>query len=272
MSFVLKLLAKRPGLPLVHHSGMTRRYFATIKRFYKNTNVLYSDGKYEITLDHRKLKTPSGTPFTVKSEPLAIAVATEWQNQKDNIDRSKMHLTALCSTAIDNPNRLEKNDLVNYLLNYISTDTVLFQSNAEEDLLKLQEQEWDPVIKWFNQRYETNIIKTLDISTPQVSPDDKMNISKYLTSHNIEILHGFIFAVDTLKSIILAFATIDQYLSVERAVHLSRLEEEYQLGYWGRVEWAHDISQQDLQSRLAAATLFIHFNRSENLVKQKLFV
>lgn len=43
------------------------------KRFYKNVSVLNCDGKYEITLDNRKLKTPSGAPFYVTSEPLALA-------------------------------------------------------------------------------------------------------------------------------------------------------------------------------------------------------
>lgn len=57
-----------------------------------------------------------------------MAVASEWDAQKDIIDRSSMHLTALCNTVLDNPNHLEKPDMINYLLNMISTDTVLFHS------------------------------------------------------------------------------------------------------------------------------------------------
>lgn len=63
------------------------------KRFYKQTGVLYAgDGTYEISLDNRKLKTPHGTPLVVRSEALAIALAAEWDLQKDTIDRSNMHL------------------------------------------------------------------------------------------------------------------------------------------------------------------------------------
>lgn len=83
---------------------------------------------------------------------------------------------------------------------------------------------------------------------------------------------GFVFAVDTLKSIILAFAAIDQRISVEKAVSLARLEEEYQLKFWGRVEWAHDLAQQELQARLAASVLFVHLNRSEHFIKEKMLV
>lgn len=34
----------------------------------------------------------------------------------------------LCNTVIDNPNNLQRVDLVNYLMNYVPTDTILFQS------------------------------------------------------------------------------------------------------------------------------------------------
>lgn len=242
----------------------------TRKRFYKSTNVLSSDGVFEVTLDQRKLKTPNGKPFAVKSEPLAIAVATEWDSQKDVIVPASMHLTALCNTSLDNPNRLTKPDMVNYLLNFLPTDTVLFHSQEKSDLIELQKAEWDPVIQWFNQRYETNLQKTLDISPPPLSDSDRMKVSKYLLSNSEETLHGFVFAVDTLKSIVLACATIDRFINVEKAVYLARLEEEYQLTFWSRVHWSHDLSQQELQARLAASVLFIHFNRAEHAKKEKL--
>lgn len=35
--------------------------------------------------------------------------------------------TSLCSTAIDNPNHLTKEDIVNHILNFLPTDTILFQ-------------------------------------------------------------------------------------------------------------------------------------------------
>lgn len=80
------------------------------------------------------------------------------------------------------------------------------------------------------------------------------------------------FAVDTLKSIILTLAVVDRFMTVEKAILLTRLEEEFQLGHWGRVEWAHDLNQQELQARLAAAILFIYFNSvsSKSVVTKKL--
>ncbi|XP_063700500.1 ATP synthase mitochondrial F1 complex assembly factor 2 [Culicoides brevitarsis] len=248
----------------------TRFYAALPKRFYKHTGVLQSNGKFEITLDNKKLKTPNGSVLVVNSEPLALGVASEWDSQKETVDRSSMHLTALVNTAVDNPNKLTKIDIVNYLINYIQTDTVLFHSFEEKPLAELQAAEWTPIIEWFNKEFNADIKHTSDISVPTISQETKMNISNYLNSYDLAALHGFSYAVDTLKSIVLAFACIKQKISVEKAVLLSRLEEEFQMGHWGRVEWAHDLAQQELQARLAAAVLFIYCNSSHHLVKEKL--
>lgn len=65
------------------------------KRFYKKVGILQSNGDYEISLDHRKLKTPNAGLFKVSSEPLALAIAAEWDAQHDVIQRSTMHLVCM---------------------------------------------------------------------------------------------------------------------------------------------------------------------------------
>lgn len=138
-----------------------------------------------------------------------------------------------------------------------------------EDLYKVQCAEWDPVIEWFNERYGTDIQKSCAITQPVISPKTRMSISKHFLSYNDAAMQGLLYAVDTLKSIILALACVDKRISVEKAVELSRLEEEYQLKFWGRVEWAHDVNQQDTQARLAASILFIHFHSNEHIIREK---
>lgn len=59
--------------------------------------MLQSNDNFEISLDQRKLKTPGGKTFFVNSEALAIAVAAEWNAQKEVVDRSSMHLVRLDS-------------------------------------------------------------------------------------------------------------------------------------------------------------------------------
>lgn len=57
--------------------------------------TFFVDGLYEVNLDRRKLKTPGGKLFTVPNEALAIAVATEWDAQRDTLKSYTMHLVRL---------------------------------------------------------------------------------------------------------------------------------------------------------------------------------
>ncbi|XP_058806589.1 ATP synthase mitochondrial F1 complex assembly factor 2 [Phymastichus coffea] len=242
------------------------RHMATVKRFYRKTGILCNGSKYEITLDQRKLKTPLGKVFEITSEPLALAVAHEWDSQPEIINRNIMHLTALCSTVLDNPNKLTKEDIANYIVNFLETDTLLFQSNETEnntdELYKLQENKWDPLIQWFCDRYQIDIVKTKSIDAPKIPQDTKDEIKKYLVSHSHEAIFGFMYGVDTVKSVILTLAASERVINVEEAVALSRLEEDFQISHWGNVEWSHELAKYDLQSRMAAAILFIHLNSS----------
>ena len=79
-----------------------------------------------MTLDSKKLKTPNGAIFSINSEPLALAVAHEWNSQKTEVVMSQMHLTGLCNVSIDNPTNTTKYALVDSVLNFLDTDTILF--------------------------------------------------------------------------------------------------------------------------------------------------
>lgn len=46
---------------------------------------------------------------------------------------SKIYLffqTTLCNTALDNPNKITKTDVANYLLTYLPTDSILYHSSV----------------------------------------------------------------------------------------------------------------------------------------------
>ena len=79
---------------------------------------------YGIYLDHRKLRTPARKLFLVGSEGLAHAVAQEWGAQRQLVQPSLMHLTAICNTVIDNPHNVTREEQVLSLLPYLDSDTV----------------------------------------------------------------------------------------------------------------------------------------------------
>ena len=64
----------------------------SIKKFYKEVHVKQNEKGFSVFLDKRQLKTPSGTPISLHSQLLALALATEWNSQKDFIKLFAMPL------------------------------------------------------------------------------------------------------------------------------------------------------------------------------------
>ncbi|KAM7068338.1 ATP synthase mitochondrial F1 complex assembly factor 2 isoform 4-T4 [Molossus nigricans] len=213
------------------------------KRFYQNVSITQGEGGFEINLDHRKLKTPQAKLFTVPSEALAVAVATEWDSQQDTIKFYTMHLTTLCNTSLDNPTQRNKDQLIRAAVKFLDTDTI-----------------------WFG----VEIGSSTSILGPSIPARTREVLASHLASYSTWALQGIEFVVAQLKSMLLTLGLLDLRLTVEQAVLLSRLEEEYQIQKWGNVEWAHDYELQELRARTAAGTLFVHLCSESTGVKHKL--
>ncbi|XP_032473172.1 ATP synthase mitochondrial F1 complex assembly factor 2 isoform X1 [Phocoena sinus] len=240
------------------------------KRFYQNVSISQGEAGFEINLDHRKLRTPQAKLFTVPSEALAVAVATEWDSQQDTIKTYTMHLTTLCNTSLDNPTQRDKNQLIWAAVKFLDTDTVCCRVEEPETLVELQRNEWDPVIGWAERRYGVKIGSSTSIVGPSIPARTREVLVSHLASYNTWALQGIEFVVSQLKSMVLTLGLIDLHLTVEQAVLLSRLEEAFQIQKWGNVEWAHDYELQDLRARTAAGALFVHLCSESSAVKHKL--
>ncbi|XP_061032239.1 ATP synthase mitochondrial F1 complex assembly factor 2 isoform X2 [Eubalaena glacialis] len=240
------------------------------KRFYQNVSITQGEDGFEINLDHRKLRTPQAKLFTVPSEALAVAVATEWDSQQDTIKAYTMHLTTLCNTSLDNPTQRGKDQLIQAAAKFLDTDTVCYRVEEPETLVELQRNEWDPVIGWAERRYGMKIGSSTSILGPSIPARTREVLVSHLASYNTWALQGIEFVVSQLKSMVLTLGLIDLHLTVEQAVLLSRLEEAFQIQKWGNVEWAHDYEVQDLRARTAAGALFVHLCSESSAVKHKL--
>jgi len=261
------MLMKQKKLNIIYPS--TRNMASDKKRFYKSVSVTQNNGIYEINLDSRKLKTPLGKVFQVPSEALALAVAAEWDAQQSVIQLSTMHLTGLSNTAIDNPSKRTSESVTEGIINFLDTDTICYRLNDPVELKNLQVEQWDPVLEWCNQRYNVRIPCTTSMTLPALPPETKDLFRRHFLSYNFPALTGFYFAVEALKSLVLTLATVNWRVSVEQAVNLSNLEQQFQASTWGSVEWSHDIELQDTRARLAAAVLFIYCHSHSSALKQR---
>lgn len=59
------------------------------------------------------------------------------------------------------------------------------------------------------------------------------------------------------KSLLIGCALFNDFISIEKAVELSRLEEDVQIEDWGLVEGGHDLDIAYIRMKLAAASVFV---------------
>lgn len=244
------------------------------KRFYKSVSVsevtrVNDTSQFEISLDSRKLKTPGGLPLQVGDKLLAHMIAHEWHSQQGIIKQSTMHLTSLTNTCMDNPTKTSKENLIEQLSEYLQTDTLLFfDSNSIEKLERLQETKWRPLVDWFNLKFNDLSLKIsygLDVPTqlPVTSDASKPNSFHHYLSRDFGLssLMAFNYMAECLKSTIITVALLERYIpTVEEACRLAMLEQEHQYAQWGKVEWYHDVNEQELRARVSAALLFIYLS------------
>ncbi|XP_008564449.1 PREDICTED: ATP synthase mitochondrial F1 complex assembly factor 2 isoform X2 [Galeopterus variegatus] len=178
--------------------------------------------------------------------------------------------TTLCNTSLDNPTQRNKDQLIRATVKFLDTDTICYRVEEPETLVELQKNEWDPIIEWAEKRYGVEIGSSTSIMGPSVPAKTREVLVSHLASYNMWALQGIEFVVAQLKSMVLTLGLIDLRLTVEQAVLLSRLEEEYQIQKWGNIEWAHDYELQELRARTAAGTLFVHLCSESTTVKHKL--
>ncbi len=183
-----------------------------------------------------------------------------------------MHLTGLANVCIDNPTGVSREALADSVLNYLDTDTLLFFSEDNEELLQRQEATWKPIIEWFCERHKVQLSPTRSAavtSQPDFGDGAREAVKRYLVSFCPEALQGFSFGADAVKSVLLMCAVVDKQLTVEEAVSLGRLELKVQTERWGNVEWAHDLEMHDTTARLAAAAMFMQLNTTAHQLSEK---
>lgn len=215
------------------------------------------------------MKTPKGNVFYVQNERLASMIAAEWDSQDEKIAMDRMHLTTLANTVIDNPVNFDKDTFAEKLLAYLEFDTLCYRTSTPPELLDIQNKNLDPIVQWFANKFKCNIPVTQNVVLPPIDPKTKEIIRNYLKSFNIWCMVGITYATENLKSLILTCALINRHLSVEDGVKFSRIEENFQISKWKSIEYHHELEKYNLETRVAAAIIFILLNLEKSVISQK---
>ena len=184
--------------------------------------------------------------------------------QETRVRPFTMPIWQLCASALD-AMPLRREETVATLLRYTPTDPVLCRAPREEPLAQVQEEELAPVLEWLKERLGGHTPQTSDsIFCCQQSEELMQALRGALEQKDNWQLAALLALAQAGKSTLLALAACKYQssgLHLPRALQLFRLEEEFLIAQWGRVEGGHDIDEALLASRASAALLLLKLLR-----------
>lgn len=117
------------------------------RRFWKEAKGEQVADGWQVMLDTRPIRTPAGAALVVPTQPLAGAIASEWDAQEDIVDPRTMPMTRTANSAIDKV-APQKNAVVSILSDYGATDLLSYRADSPRALMMRQSQLWDPILEW----------------------------------------------------------------------------------------------------------------------------
>ncbi len=211
------------------------------KRFYKEVSVAAQDDGYVVKLDSFTLKTPGKLTFLVPYKYMAELAAAEWAAQGEGIIPASMPITRLLNVAIEQTPQ-NRDALVAEARKYAGTDLLCYREGETRLYREHQAETWDPVLAW---AAEQGIALKITESLVAIKQDEPAleAVAHYASGLNDIVLTLFVHLVAVFGSAVLAMAVIEKYLTGEEGFELSRLDEIWQIKYWGQDEEAEERTQ-----------------------------
>ncbi len=191
--------------------------------------------------DEQGLLAFEDTPIELPSEAWCQAIATEWKpkptikpdtqrdsfNLKPNRPATQVARLALQGTAVE-PEKYQQQ-----LLDYLSTDTILFWQESPSGLMQMQRAHWQPVLEWIAMEFGDCPKKCFGLQPATVPKNLRLALKAWLQARNPYCLAGMVFLTGITGSIMLSIALAARYIDAETAYKAACLEALYQRERWG---------------------------------------
>lgn len=208
-----------------------------MKRFYKEARVRPGDGGGEVVLDERPVKTPARRPLALPTEPLARAVAAEWNAQGDEVRPRTMPLTGLANAAIDRV-APDPDAFAAILAAYGESDLLCYRAEAPAALVARQAAAWDPILAWARRRFDINFEVTAGIIHKPQPPDTIVQLAQAAAARDAFELAALSPLVTISGSLVIALALAEEAIDLEAAWAAATVDEAWQAERWGEDEEA----------------------------------
>jgi chaperone required for assembly of F1-ATPase len=203
------------------------------RRFYQTAGVTEEGGRFVLSLDGRRARTPGRNPLAAASRALMAEVAAEWDRQRETIDPADMPLTRLMNSAIDGVARTMDETRAD-ILRYAGFDLLCYRAEEPETVAERQRMVFDPVLCWASERLGARLQVTAGVMPVAQPPEALAAIGAALEAYNDPAALAALSVMTTLTgSALLALAVGQGFLSPEAAWRAAHIDEDFEIERWG---------------------------------------
>lgn len=228
------------------------------KRFWTDVSVAPSGAGFTVLLDAHALRTPAKSALILPNEPIANAIAAEWQAQVDKVDPATMPMTRRANAAIDKVTP-QQNEIVEMLAAYGGSDLLCYRCEYPQELADRQAAAWDPLLDWAAKEFSAPLTSTAGIVHQAQVSASLDNLAQPVCALGIFRLTGFHDLVTLSGSLIIGLASIAENADLQSLWDASQVDETWQMEKWGEDEEAATALQAKKQDFMDAAR-FAHLS------------
>ena len=191
-----------------------------------------------IFLDDKELKSPRGNKLNLPYS-LSKKVFNEWNEVQEEIKPSLMPFYSYSVTAVDRIMN-QKNDVFETLRNILSMDMILYRSGNNSDLSKLQEKEWQPLVKWLDVKFNCKLTINYELKPLNQKESELLKCANLIKELDHFSLSGFSHLVSISGSFILGLSFYFKKINSNKLYELALIEELFQSNKWGSDDFANE--------------------------------
>lgn len=151
-----------------------------------------------------------------------------------------------------------KTQIIKKLAEFSFSDVLLFWS-GNEDIKKIQNEKWSPILHWIDERFALKMEKTETLKVLESNEQNRKSFEDILDEMPIRTLSCFYLAAVRMQSPLLALALVENKITASEAFELSYLEEIYQNQKWGS-DLAAENKRQSIKNELQEIEKYLKNN------------
>lgn len=228
-----------------------------MKRFYTTASASAVEGGYDVRLDGKPIRAPGGTQIVVPAEPLACAIAEEWQAQPagGEIRPLQMPLMRLAATGLERvPGQREQ--VIADTAKYAGSDLLCYRATDPASLVARQCKVWDPLLAWAAERFGARLEPAAGVILREQSPEAMERLRRAVALHDDLALAALYNLTTWMGSVVLALAVSDRRLDGAAGFEAAELDALFEIERWGADSEA-TLRHQRLRADIEAAARFL---------------